>query len=195
MKNIVFILTVLLTSGSTSAQLFENKFTTKSIIITKNDTIICYLPYEDSFGSIVEYKLSKEDKNKEKKSVSIEEIVRIEKSYQIFEKLYYKGKPYLLKKLKDGQVKLYEYYFQRDPTYNKSGALISTGYDKTIYFIEKDNTLYKIRNSKKKKNLKAILTGNPEVTKMINDMNNSLYGYHLKRIIDKYNFWLKKNAN
>jgi hypothetical protein len=193
MKRICFSILVLFIATCSNAQLSDTDYNIKSTIITNTDTIECYLPYESKFNSTVEYKLSKEDKNRDKKSISINEIVRIKRSFDIYDKLYFNDQPIILRLVRNGQVVLYENDIQGDVNYN-SGKMYITP-EKTIFFIEKDKILYKIRNSSKKKDLKAILTGNPEITEMIDNIENSRFESQLKKIIEKYNSWLKISTN
>ena len=191
MRKITFILVIVFLSKFVSAQLFENEFTVKSTIFTETDTIECFLPYGDSFDTyIINYKISKEDKNRDKKSINIKHIVKIEKSYDTFDKVIYNNQSYMMKLLVDGPVKLYEYYIetQGTTTMSTNGTFNSTiPYDKTIYYIQKDDVLYKIKGNKKKK-LKKILTGYSEVDEMIDDLNNSLLRYNLTKVVNKYNY-------
>ncbi len=195
MRKILFVSIFILISNYSYSQLFNNKYTSKAIIITNTDTINCYLPSEDHFGKIVKYKLSKEDKNKERKSISIDEIIQIKKSIYVFDKKQYNGNQYLLKRLVNGPIKLYEYYKVTNTNTPTNNGSVSMRMEKMIYFIDKNNTLYKIKKSGKRKDLKSILTGNSEVTEMINNIDIYLFEFDLRHIVNKYNYWLTEKSN
>ncbi len=179
----------------------RNEYKLRSKIITANDTIHCFMTSDEGFKDEVKYKLDKE-KNSTVYRINADHVLKIDQGARKFHKIVYKGRPMLMKSIVKGRVNLYEYHkdaqLSNHSTMNmeQSGAFntrSSANLSKPKYYLQKDGELFYLGKGNKKKTLRKALTGNPEVTEMINDLDNSLIRFRLRNIVKKYNYWLKGN--
>lgn len=192
MKKQYLLIIAVIIINIVNAQIYAPNFDTESTIITKTDTIECFLPSDmDIRTTTLEYKLNKNDKNNERKIVSLDDIVLIKKKDKTYYKVNYNEEPIIMELLTKGLVNLYLQHYYMNAKSSLSGEITSSGYSKYNYYIEKDDTLYKLRRKKERKDLQVILTGNAEVTEMINNLKSTFYNIKIIEIVDKYNNWLK----
>ncbi|ARN76955.1 hypothetical protein BST97_02475 [Nonlabens spongiae] len=196
LRKIISIFIVVSTSFLGHSQ-NKKAYKLRSKIITAKDTIHCFLTNDEGFEDEIEYKLGIE-KDSPLYRINTVHVLKIDQGAREFYNIQYKGKSKMVKSIVDGTVRLFEYneptsftYFDHDqssPTYRESRTVFNM--DKPKYYLEKDGEIFYLGKGNKKKTLRKALTGNPEVTEMINDLDNSLIRFRLRNIVKKYNFWL-----
>ncbi len=156
-------------------------------IKTSQETIKCYMTLQDFYPSMIKYKLNKDDKKPLK--IKASEVVELKRGSSKFKRLNYKGSSMLLKVIVNGKISLYESRIQRTMMTNGVNGWQSTpvGFDEPLYYIEKDNDVYKINKNKFKSKLKTILSGVDEIDKQIDELRYRDLQFKLPQIIKKYN--------
>ena len=191
MKKKYLLLMILMFSAIVNAQKNETEYRVKSKIYTKTDTINCYIPHIDNFDNLtkLKYRLTNQESDKDTKKIDIKSINSIKASSKTFDKIEYKNRSHLLKRIVNGNVMLYEQIKTNNWKGQDNNRMIEGGmlYEKAVFFIIKDNTVYKVRNNKRKNDLKSILTNCNEVIEMINEVDNSSSSFIFERIVKKYN--------
>ena len=182
------------------AQNGKNPYKLRSKIITANDTIHCFLTNDEGFEDEIKYKLDRE-KDSSFYRINADNVLRIDQGARKFHKIIYKGHPMLMKSIVKGKVNLYEYHTSTRTSHHAAVNMAQPGtfvtpssinLSKPKYYLEKDGEIFYLGKGNKKRTLRKALTGNKEVTEMINDLDNSLIRFRLRNIVKKYNSWLKE---
>ena len=195
-SNKFFIIVLLLIfHGISQAQLVSDEQKVRSIIYTEYDTIKCFLDYQESFDKNIRYKTYDGSSSK----INIEKVIKIKKGPNLYKKVNLKNKVVLMRIIKEGVISLYEYSKNRDLyAFDQVGSTPNdiskhrkvANYSKSIYYIEKNGVLYKMKGNVKKR-LKKLMPDNEEVSVLIEDFDKALIRFKLKRIVSKYNYELK----
>ena len=207
MKNLIVIFTILNTLN-VSAQFKSKSLFTSGIIITKNDTIKCFIEKYANYNlRTIKYKINKDDRKALKiKSATINHL---KMGGLIYDRITIKKKSHLMENLKKGAISLYR--LETDKTSNaniphgNSNTNIphrnSTNYLDTkisLYIVGKGKTI-KLKRKKYKQDLKQLMSDNLEIQSKIENLkyNSTLFKFDLKELISKYNYWFeyKKNKN
>lgn len=199
-SRISIILIIALAGVLGYAQNGKNPYKLRSKIITANDTIHCFLTNDEGFGDEIKYKLDREEKSSVY-CINADHVLKIDQGARKFHKIIYKGRPMLMKSIVEGEVNLYEYHKATKSSYYRAmnevepGTFVtrsSINLSKPKYYLEMDGEIFYLGKGNKKRTLRKALTGNPEVSEMINDLDNSLIRFRLRNIVKKYNYWLKE---
>jgi hypothetical protein len=165
-------------------------------IITKTETIKCYIELSDSYNGRVKYKMNKEDK----KSLKIESY-KIEKliiSTSVFERITYGyGKSELMKVLVSGEISLYRYTYVTSSSTAPSGnygmgASYSSSQNEKLFLVKND-TVIKAKKNKIQKTLKILMADNDTIQEEIEEFKPKGFQFErkLSQLLSKYNFWYK----
>ncbi len=181
------------------AQNGKNPYKLRSKIITANDTIHCFMTNDEGFEDEIKYKLDRE-KDSSVYRINTDHVLKIDQGAREFYYIKYKGKSKMVKSIVDGTVRLFEYnkptsttytdHDQSSPTYLQSRTVYNM--DKPRFYLQKGEEIFYLGKGNKKKTLRKVLTGNPEVTEMIDDLDNSLIRFRLRNIVKKYNYGLEE---
>lgn len=199
-SRISIILIIALAGVLGYAQNGKNPYKLRSKIITANDTIHCFLTNDEGFGDEIKYKLDRE-KNSSVYRINADHVLKIDQGARKYQKIKYKGRSMLIKSLVQGSINLYEYNrVSKSSSHTvenmaQPGAFVtrsSVDLSKPKYYLEKDGEIFYLGKGNKKRTLRKALTGNPEVTEMIDDLDNSLIRFRLRNIVKKYNYGLEE---
>lgn len=181
-----------------NSQLFSDAYYTKGTIITKNDTINCFVDAsQEGFKRRIKYKFNKEDKNV--LTVLQSEVEYIETTFGKYSRVNYKNSSYLMEIIQKGEISLYKDIITKSsaPSYNGStGTFIGGGsYKAEKLYLIKGIELVQIKKKKLKANLKLLMADHPEIMNDIEKLDIKSYTleYNLKTLIGKYNRWYGSN--
>ena len=124
--------------------------------------------------------------------ITLSEIKKI-KVHDYYERVDFENKTELMELCVDGTVKLYaRRKVGSSPYLNSRSGMVSSSvglpYDNTVYYVLKDDILYK---ANKKKKLADILRDNEEIVKLIHETDKGYYKYKVEDIVNKYNNMLQ----
>ncbi|MBW1299045.1 hypothetical protein [Aquimarina litoralis] len=213
MKNLLFFFFLIYSTSVLCQKTNDYSVFAKGKIITKKDTISCYIVYDEGYSSIIYYKLSNTDRKILRANIS--EIQSMTVGTDQYHKIVHKGNKYLMKELCHGKISLYEYKrssnrirFIKDPSYDNndntedkklittSDIDISSDLKKPKLYIIQDDTVIKVKKSKIKKQLKQLMNDQKGFHQKIDDLEprSFLFNSEFKSFICNYNFWFKKNS-
>lgn len=197
MKKIIFILALNAVFFIVNGQSTIPGGYTKGYILTKTDTMHCYVLSTNHFYNCtsVNYKLSKEDK---RQTMYIDDIVEIYDNSDFYRKITYNTKSLLVIRRIKGPVCLYElnnsYEANRD--FSSNGRTVVSGgtymVENSIFYLEKGDILVRIDKRSFKEDVKKVLSDDPGTLKKIDDSMKKYkdVSVYIESFVNNYNTWL-----
>ena len=167
-------------------------------IITKTDTIKCYIEHSNSYNEIVRYKMNLEDKKSLKIDASL--IQKIKISTTVYERISYgNGKSALMKILLSGEISLYKYTVSSSSSYVYAPGTYYGGRSTETekLFLVNKGSVVKAKKRKIRETLKKLMVYNEEIQVEIEQFKPSGFQFEssLRTLLSKYNFWYKYEMN
>jgi hypothetical protein len=203
MKTISYFFFLLIFSANMSSQIFDYSFYTSGKIITKSDTINCFIENKDIYSNMIKYKLSNEDKKVFKiKKDDVEHLIMSTKQFDKVAISYPDSA--FLERMIIGEVSLYRNTFMAqspvmfmtsaDP--NGFSNMYVGGYSSkevVSYFIFKGIDVLVLKKKDFHERLKQLMSDNTEIQADIDKLKfkDEMFSYRLSDVINKYNFWFK----
>ena len=165
-------------------------------ILTKTDTIRCYIELSNSYNGIVRYKMNLEDKKNLK--IDASRIQKIKISTTVYERISYEnGKSALMKILLSGEISLYKYTISRSSSYGAgTGASYSEGETEKLFLVNNEIVI-RVKKRKIQATLKKLMVSNEEIQLEIEQFKPRDFRFesNLRTLLSKYNFWYKYEMN
>ena len=197
MKKIIFLLALNVIFFIVNGQSSIPGGYTKGYILTKTDTIHCYVLSNNHFANCtsVNYKFSKEDKRQTMELDNIEEIFD---NSCVYKKITYNNKSFLVIRRIKGPVSLYELNdsYEADRNFSSNGKTVVSGgqymVENSTFYLEKADVLVRIEKRSYKDDVKKILSDDPETLKKIDDSMKKYkdVSVYIKAFVNNYNTWL-----
>jgi hypothetical protein len=191
MKSIYLLISFSLFNLKVNSQIFDRPIYTSGKIITKTDTINCFLESRDCYSGLIRYKLSKDDLKVLK--VNESEVEHINIPPKNFDRIIIdKKNSCLMEKLCEGEVSFYKYTYIIK-SYGSNGLPLNSSSEAENYYVVKGSEVFVIKKKDFKERLKKIMTDYEEIYNKIDQLNfrDILFYSDLKGIISRYNFRLK----
>ena len=165
-------------------------------IMTKTDTIKCYIEFTYSYAGKVKYKMNKEDKKSLK--IDAEKIQKIKISTSVYDRINYGyGKSGLMKVLVSGEISLYRYTYVTSSSSppngsNGYGGSYSSTENEKLFLVKNDSTI-KAKKGKIQKILHVLMADNEDIQSEISEFKPKNFQFErlLSQLLAKYNFWYK----
>ena len=165
-------------------------------IMTKTDTIKCYIEFTYSYAGKVKYKMNKEDKKSLK--IDSEKIQKIKISTSVYDRINYGyGKSDLMKVLVSGEISLYRYTYVTSSSSapngsNDMGGSYSSSESEKLFLVKNDSAI-KVKKRKIQETLHILMADNEKIQSEISEFKpkNFQFERKLSQLLSKYNFWYK----
>ncbi|MBO9700238.1 MAG: hypothetical protein J7604_08510 [Sporocytophaga sp.] len=187
------------TSGNSDTTALNSEYK-PGRIVTARDTIDCFVIDKDNsyyFNGNIKYKLKVDDSGSLK--IKSKDIIHLElEGNDPFDRLPYGPLSYLMVKLVDGDVKLYETAidgFDDYGTYTNGG--MNTTYNPNLdrYFLVRESLIIKVSRRMSSADIKKIFPDNNEFLKQFEKMDYQQFLKNIKQLIINYNTSIKKKAD
>lgn len=176
-------------------------------IITLKDTINCYILDRENryycFGK-VKYKMSHQ--TNKTFQIKSEDIMHLEiENHATFDRFAYGAKSYLMAKVVDGEVKLYQTVtdgfnngFSPEEDFNSLNTINSSytpnSLETNIYFLNRGNMIYSTSQLNKSL-ITKIFPDNPEFVKEIENMTRYRFLKNIEQLVQRYNSSANQSTN
>jgi len=190
MKTFIFLLSISFNFLWLSGQSTLPGGFLKGYILTKTDTIHCYVLNKNFFasGEVVKYKFSKDDQVQE---MDIDKIIEVRDNALLYKKITFNKRSFLAIQQIKGPVSLFEV----NSAYQIAGYHYSAQYNKKgVYYLAKADKVVRIDRDAFREEVKSVLTDDPETAKKIDEQLKN-YGdifTYIKALVNNYNSNMKK---
>lgn len=165
-------------------------------IVTLKDTIKCFITDKENgyyFNGNIKYKLKLSDSKSSK--IKSKDILHLElDGKDPFDRIPYGPLSYLMVKLVDGEVKLYETVidgFDDYGTYSNGGFNATNNPNADRYFLVRESLIIKVSRRMSNSDIKRIFPDDNEFMKQFEKMDYQQFLKNVKQLVINYNNFVK----
>jgi len=187
------------TSGNSDTAAVNSEYKPGKIVTLKN-SIDCFIIDKDNsyyFNGNIKYKLKAEDSGSLK--IKSKDILHLElEGNDPFDRLPYGPLSYLMVRLVDGDVKLYETVidgFDDFGTYSNGGMNTTNNPNLDRYFLVRESMIIKVSRRMSNSDIKKIFPNDNEFLKQFEKMDYQQFLKNIKQLVTEYNKTIIKRAD